>query len=253
MAKGDRRYLPIFRDHRVIGQWLPKTMYITRFETSAFRPLATFEEDIDVTSGTERGVVLRGDSLAVWREATLELRSSNRSNTSASQENQAVTVGWNNRIQGADTTSHGPPARYSLRLPSGLASAWNLSSSTTLDFMLGPTHEMPGPRRSPAAESDSTKADEDRAGRRGGRDSAADDEKPEADLSIEIEDASGTSARVTLSHYGPLRRPLETWVMRRADRETSRFQNPWELILQSYSIPLGDFEAVTPEIGRAHV
>ncbi len=36
--KDDKRYLPIFRDHRVIGHWLPKTMYVTRFETSAFRP-----------------------------------------------------------------------------------------------------------------------------------------------------------------------------------------------------------------------
>ena len=39
-------------------------MYITRFETSEFRALATFEEDIDLTSGTEKGVWLRADSVA---------------------------------------------------------------------------------------------------------------------------------------------------------------------------------------------
>src|SRR5690606_16065522 len=54
VLRDDRRYLPIFRDHRVIGAWLPETMYVTRFETNGFRPLATFEEDIDVTTGTER-------------------------------------------------------------------------------------------------------------------------------------------------------------------------------------------------------
>ena len=49
--KGRDDYLPLFRDHRVVGGWLPKTMYITQFQESSFRPLATFEEDIDVTTG----------------------------------------------------------------------------------------------------------------------------------------------------------------------------------------------------------
>jgi dienelactone hydrolase len=250
VLKGDKRYLPIFRDHRVIGAWLPKTMYITRFETSAFRPLATFEEDIDVTTGTEPGVTLAGDSLATWKEATLLLRSSNRNNTSASQENQAVRVGWNNRIADADTTRHGPPARYTVALPDGLAADWSLDGGTTVDFMLAPTNTLPGPRKDPAA--DSTKSEGGRAGRgngRGGRDSdAGDEEKPPVDLSIEVEDAAGRTARVALSEYGAIRRPLETHVMRRADQDRRRFQNPWEMILQTYSIPLADFTGENPEL-----
>jgi dienelactone hydrolase len=255
VTRGDERYLPIFRDHRVIGEWLPKTMYITRFETSAFRPIAGFEEDIDVTSGTEKGVRIRGDSLATWREATLELRSSNRANTSASQENQAVWIGWNNRIAGADTTRHGPPATYTLSLPSGLAAEWSLGASTTLDFLLAPTNTVPGPRKDPAADSTANERGErgggEGEGARGGgeeEDEAArgddeDEEDPPIDLGVEVEDASGRTARVTLSDYGAIRRPLETYVMRRRDQESSRFQTQWELILQTYSIPLADFTA----------
>jgi dienelactone hydrolase len=242
VTKGDKRYLPIFRDHRVIGQWLPKTMYITRFETSAFRPLANFEEDIDVTSGTERGVRIRGDSLATWKEATLLLRSNNRANTSASQDNQAVTVGWNNRIAGADTTRHGPPARYVIDLPEGLAAEWSLNEGSTLDFMLGPTNSMPGARRDPAAgENEEQEEGRPRRGEGGGGDDEGDD--PDVDLSVEVEDASGRMARVTLSDYGAIRRPLESYIMRRADREATRFKSQWELILQTFSIPLGDFTA----------
>ena len=247
VTKGDKRYLPIFRDHRVIGQWLPETMYITRFETSAFRPLATFEEDIDVTRGTESGVTIRGDSLATWKEATLMLRSSNRNNTSASQDNQAVTVGWNNRVENADTSDHGPPARYTVSLPATLAAEWALHSGTTLDFMLGPTNNVPGPRAAPDAGDEDEDADEDTAGSPGGMDaSEGDDEEaedPPVDLSIEVADASGRTARVTLSDYGALRRPLETYVMRRSDLEARRFEDHWELILQTYSIPLSDFVA----------
>ena len=250
VLKGDKRYLPIFRDHRVIGDWLPETMYVTRLETSAFRPLATYEEDIDVTSGTKRGVVLRGDSLATWREATLELRSSNRNNTSASQENQAVWLGWNNRIAGEDTTRHGPPARYTVELPEGLAAEWTLNEGTTLDLMLAPTERMPGPRRDPSADTASAEEGEGGGGRgrgrRGGR--GGDEEKPPVDLSVEVEDAGGRTARVALGDYGAIRRPLETYVLRRRDLEEQRFQSHWELIQQTYSIPLGDFTAQEPRL-----
>ncbi len=34
---GKSEYLPMFRDHRVTGAWLPKTMYITRFEESGLQ------------------------------------------------------------------------------------------------------------------------------------------------------------------------------------------------------------------------
>lgn len=248
VLKGDKRYLPIFRDHRVIGQWLPQTMYVTRFETNAFRPLATFEEDIDVTSGSEDGVRLRGDSLATWKEATLPLRSSNRNNTSASQENQAVWLGWNNRIAGPDTTRMGPPATYTVTLPDGMARAWELDEGSTFDFMLGPTESMPGPRKDPDPDTTAASGESDEGAggdRRGGgrRSGSDDDEKPPVDLSIEVEDAAGQTAKVTLSDYGAIRRPLETHVMRRTDQEAQRFKTNWELILQTYSIPLGDFTA----------
>lgn len=247
VTRGDKRYLPIFRDHRVIGQWLPETMYITRFETSSFRPLATFEEDIDVTSGTERGVTIRGDSLSSWSESTLLLRSSNRANTSASQENQGVTVAWNNRLAGADTTAHGPAARYSIGLPEGLAADWRLWRGSTLDFTLAPTNTVPGPRAAP--EGDEEGDDEgEAAASPPSSDDGEDPEDPPVDLSIEITDAAGQTARVTLSEYGALRRPLDTYVMRRGDLEANRFQTHWELILQSFSIPLEDFLADNADV-----
>ena len=43
----------MFRDHRTAGAWLPKTMYITRFQESGFTPLAEFDEDVDVTTGID--------------------------------------------------------------------------------------------------------------------------------------------------------------------------------------------------------
>ncbi len=255
VLKGEKRYLPIFRDHRVIGQWLPETMYITRYETSAFRPLATFEEDIDVTTGTEVGVEIQGDSLASWKEATLTLRSSNRNNTSASQENQAVWLGWNNRIAGEDPTRTGPPARYTLRLPGGLAEGWGIHPGSTLDLMLGATDSLPEPREDPDSDStDSAGRSENRGnprrgeGEEGGTRGDAEEGKPPVDLSVQVQDSKGHTASVRLGAYGPIRRPLESYVLRRRDQEEERFEEHWEQILQTYSIPLGDFHLVNPRL-----
>ncbi len=252
VVRGNHSYLPIFRDHRVIGQWLPETMYVTRFETSGFQALANFEEDIDVTSGSYAGVIIRGDSLATWKESMLPLRSSNRANTSASQENQGVTIGWNNRLAGNDTTEHGPAARYTVELPASVAADWRLTAGHSLDFMLAPTEAVPGPRKR-AEEDDAAANDEsaDDASQRRGSDNGSDDEEaedPPIDLSIEVRDAAGNVGRVSLSDYGAIRRPLEMWVRRRQDLEARSGIEHSELILQTYSIPLGDFTDTNPDL-----
>jgi dienelactone hydrolase len=241
--KGDRQYLPLFRDHRVAGGWLPKTMYITRFEESSFRPVATFEEDIDVTTGAD-GVRLSGDSLTTWREERLELRTTNSADEGTSQYNNAVVLGWNNRIAGADTTRHGRPASYSLRLPDGYGTTRGLDRNASLQFLLMPTDATPSPRRTPrdsTAQSDSVR-DAPRPSRRG------DDEKPPIDLSIEVVDAAGVRASVPLSRYGAIRRPLESWILRRRDIEEDRFAETHEIVLQTFVLPLADFVAAAPSL-----
>src|SRR5690606_5130356 len=73
-----------------------------------------------------------------------------------------------------------------------------------------------------------------------------DDELPAVDLTIEIVDASGASARVTLSDYGAVRRPLPIRVYRRGDWE-ERFASDSEMVLQTYVLPLADFRGVEPQ------
>jgi dienelactone hydrolase len=242
--KGDRRYLPMLRDHRVAGAWLPKTMYVTRFQESTFRPLATFQEDVDVTTGTERGVTLRGDSLSTWKEAGLKLRSRN-----GVQENNAVWLGWNNRVAGSDTARMGPPASFTITLPESLPSRWGLDAQSSLELALAATDETPGPRKAPEERKDST-ARPGRARRPAPRPSQPRPKggapKPPVDLTVEVTDAAGHVARLPLSRFGPIRRPLEMYVLRRRDREAGAFPTQYELVQQGYSILLRDFVQAAP-------
>ncbi len=239
--KGKREYLPIFRDHRVVGSWLPKTMYITRFEESGFRAFSTHEGDIDLTTGSVRGVTIRGDSLAQWREGILPFRTAN-----SPQNNSAVWLGWNNRIAGDDTTKSGMAASYTITLPDSLARSWSVGRDASLAFLLSPTDVKPAPRAVPK---DTTKRDSTAkkaaAPKRPRPKKTAPDTTP-IDLTIELTDAGGTVARLPLSTFGAIRRPLVTRIMRREKRDKAQFSTLHELVLQSYILPFPDFIAASP-------
>ncbi|MCI0432947.1 MAG: S9 family peptidase [Gemmatimonadetes bacterium] len=247
--RDDSRYLALFRDHRTAADWLPKTMYITRFEESTFRTAAAFEEDVDVTTGSLSGIRLEGDSLATWRESRLALRTANSPAEGSSQYNNAVTLGWNNRIAGEDTTRRGRPASFTLHLTATNARELRIGETSSLQFLLMPTEAMPGPRRE---KRDSTAADSTPAARASDSPRRADDDElPPIDLSIEVVDAAGQTARLPLSDYGVIRRPLETWILMRRDIERSRFARQSEIVLQTWSVPLADFRRATPSLDLA--
>ena len=253
-----REYLPLFVDHRTAGHWFPKTMYITQFQEAGYTTLANFDEDIDLTTGTARGVTLDGDSLGTWREATLPYRS-----RGDDQRHNAAWVGWNNRISGPDTTRLGKIASYSLTMSDSLRAAKALSASSAIYLSIAATKDKPGPRAAPR---DTTKRDTTKAGRARADSIRADSIKkakaapkppprpktPPQDtipieVTVELVDAAGGTARVPLSRFGAVRRPLETRIYRRAGRDEARFATIFELVPQTFVLPLADFVGASPD------
>ena len=249
-----REYLPLFRDHRTAGGWLPKTMYTTRFEENGYHPLAEFDEDIDLTTGTTPGVTLSGDSLATWKENVLPFRGRGGDD----QKHNAVWLGWNNHIEGPDTAKLGKPASYTISFPDSLVTAWHVDDQGAVYLSLAVTKDRPGPR---AVAPDSTKKDSTKAlsGEKKApvtkpplRKKEAPDSTP-VDLTVELVDAAGTAARLPLSRFGAIRRPLETRVYRRAGRDEQRFANIFELIPQTFVMPVADFAKSTPSFQPARL
>jgi dienelactone hydrolase len=239
--KGKKEYLPMFRDHRTIGQWLPKTMYITRFSEQGFKGVAGFDEDVDVTTGSVDGVKISADSLSGWKEAPIPIRSRN-----TDIGTNAVWLGWNNKPVGRDTTKPRAPASYSITISDSLRQAWNVGEGSSVVLSLAPTPATPGPRKT---ERDTTKKDSS-AAKPAARTASARKPPPQkkeapdttpVDLSVELVDASGATARVALSQFGKPRRPLEITVYRRRNRDKNVFPNPYELVLQTYVMPFKDF------------
>ncbi|HYV96272.1 MAG TPA: hypothetical protein VE967_02325 [Gemmatimonadaceae bacterium] len=249
-----REYVAMFRDHRTAGHWLPKTMYTTRFQESGYHALAEYDEDVDLTTGSGRGVTIAGDSLGQWRENVLPFRGRGNDN----QNHGGVWLGWNSRVAGPDTTKLGKPASYALTIPDSLRSAWHVGANSAVYFSLAVTNTKPGPRSAPR---DTTKKDTTKTtGKKKPEQPKAPKtppppkEKPDStpiDLTVELVDAAGHTARVPLSRFGVPRRPLEVRVYRRDGRDTQRFASLSEMIPQTYVMPLSEFTAAAADFNPA--
>ena len=212
---------------------------------------------------------IRGDSLSTWKEDILPFRSRSGPSTTNTQENQAVWLGWNNRIAGKDTTRVGPPAAYVVTLPDGLGAEWGLGPGSTLDFMLTALDRAPKPRKDPAADEEKKReGEEEGAGRGrsrikrffagltsifsfGGDEDDEKEAKPPLRLSVMVVDSEGNSGKVLLNRYGPVRRPIEIRIQRRDDQQ---YSGNTEMVLQSYSIPLEDFiSAASGDLELSHL
>ena len=248
---GRGEYRALFRDHRSAGDWLPPTMYWARYADGHEQRLAHFEEDIDLTTGSRPGVTLAGDSLSTWREFDLPFRSRN-----STQRNTALRLGWNNTPAGRDSTPRWP-ARFRVQLADSLRRALRLDANSAVTLSLFVTDQSAGPRRTPPADSGARR---DSTARGGARDSAArpaarrtpppkDTSPPE--LSIELVDAEGRTARLPLSSFGPVRRPVESYVYRRKGRDAERFAALFEQVLHTYVMPMAAFVRVTPAFSPA--
>jgi hypothetical protein len=217
-------------------------MYVTRFQENGFRALATFSEDVDVTTGTVPGVVIEGDSLGSWKEGQVPLR---WKDTQAGHG--AVWIGWNNRIEGDDTTKRGRPAAFRISVPDSIRRAWEVNGGTTVVFSLSALDQKPGPR-TVAKDTTKTRADSAKAKRPAKK---ATPGKPPKDtlpveLSVEAIDAAGATARLNLGDYGPLRKPIEVTVYRRRGADKRNFASTTELVLQTFVLPLADFARRQP-------
>jgi len=97
----EREYLPLFLNARTVPTWLPNTIYLNRFDDSTTRYVATYEEDVDLSTTTMTGGVLKGDRLLVWREKAVPSKPG-----WGTQDTFAAYLSWDS-----------PAAVYSLTLP----------------------------------------------------------------------------------------------------------------------------------------
>ncbi len=202
-----RGYRALFRDPRTASAWLPDTLYLSQYQHSETVRLATFEEDIDLSTATLPGGTLRGANLTLWREQVVPLKQ-------GTLESSAVYLGWEHAGPEGVPVSSAGVARYTLTLPE-------------LDLPLGPESRL---SFSLADADEPSTPDAPRA------------KAPRAplDLTLELVDAAGNAARLPLSHYALLQPQLRG---RFGKAEFMHVLPLSEPVFQTFEFRLGDLAA----------
>ncbi|HEY3380355.1 MAG TPA: hypothetical protein VGK32_01225 [Vicinamibacterales bacterium] len=233
LGSGD--YVSLFRDNRAGKAWLPSDIYISRFEDSSFRPVATFEEDVDLTTASLSGATIEKRGLTLWKEGKLPYRGGK-----GSFENSVVYLGWDRNASAVRPVPK-EAGRYTITLPADASPVAGVEGATgALVFSMAQIDE------SPTDEATEQQATPKKAGGKSPsaapapKPKAKKDEKPErADLTVELTDRSEHTARLPLSAFRRMP-PLLTERFTKFWTESDNYGKS-EAILQTFVLPLSTF------------
>ncbi len=131
--RSEHRYIPIFRDYRFAGSWLPKTAYISRFQDSTFHIISNFDEDIDPETTTITRGRITGLHFSQWHEQDID---PHYYLPYGSRCNRVVSLSW-------EATGSTPV--YKFKLPITMAEAWRLKPNDMFVFSIALPYQQPLP------------------------------------------------------------------------------------------------------------
>lgn len=202
--KNDLSYLPVFKDHRVALEWLPKNLYINNYDDSFNQIISDFEEDMDIETATLANSMIETSGLDFWKEADIGFV-----NSKIERMNRAVYLEWND--------AKDEEAIYSIRLADTNKICLQIDESSFLNFSISDRNSLP------------IDFDENSDWNR-------------VDFTITCTDQNGEAASLRLSSIIPILPPLKTKVFRFKSWE-KKYSNSDEVVLQYVEIPMMQFVA----------
>lgn len=233
-------YVQLFRDLRSAPGWLPKDLYITRFQDSTFRALVDSEEDVDVATTAPEGGRIDGRHLTLWKQKDLGFRQGE-----GTKQNQVVYLGWKR-----EKDKPGPAAIYAVRLPQEAPADWKPPGPDSLLVfdLVDSGDEAPDPKekdkKKEEEKSDAEKEKEEKE-REAKEERDRKEGKEPLDLSIELVADGGATVRLPLSRFRAVPVPLESRFTRLPD-ESEVYGDAWEPVMQTFELPLRAFAEAKP-------
>jgi len=218
-----REYLPLFQDWRVGRAWLPETLYVNRYQDASYLPLASFQEDADLTTTSAPGGSIAGENLSVWHEGHIPWREGNR-------DYNGVFLGWN-RAKSA------PAATYTLTLPDGASAKWQLGEGLTIELSVAAMDEdasLPGKK----TEEEKKKEEQEKEK----EDKSKKKERESPDFTVELVASDGATADVPVSKFVAIPPPFKEKFTKLAILDEKGYEKDWEPVFQTVRIPLADFQ-----------
>jgi hypothetical protein len=213
---GRREYVPLFQDWRVAREWLPATLYINRYQDASYVPLASFEEDADITTTTAPGGRTAGENLSIWHEGRIPWREGDRGSN-------GVFLGWNR-------AKNAPLPGYAITLPEGAAAKWQLGAESTVELSIAALDEdapLPGKLK------DKKEKEADKSKKK-------DRESP--DFTIELVTTDGLIATAPVRRFAAIPPPLKETFTKLGLLESQAYEKDWEPVFQTVRAPFVAFQ-----------
>ncbi len=210
-------YNNIFKNAAYIRDWLPERIVINAYKDSKTKDLITYEEDIDLTTGTIAGATTIAKNLKVWREATLKFRDKD------TQANNAAILGW-------EKDSTALPASYQISFKSSIP----LGPSTSLFFSMaqGDINEL----------------------KTGDKKNEKDSNEPqELNFQIQLIDSLGHDAVVDISDIKKLTPRLKVRYTKIKSLSEEDYGDAWEPALETFELPLSRFKVTDTQLDRLKI
>ncbi|MEJ2161880.1 MAG: hypothetical protein P8X60_00750 [Robiginitalea sp.] len=242
--KNKREYLPLFVDARSGRDWLPETIYLNQFEDSNFKPIANFDEDLNVVTTSQEGGKINTRNLSVWREQEIKLKWEKKGS-------RALFVGWNYELKDKSDSVASVP-------DSLIASSTirhhpvSIDSTAALVFSMAESRESADPKAKGKWAENNAEQDE---GNKDGETDADEAETDEAeneddeedkqpfDFSIHLRDSTGQIAAFPLSRFSALQREIEV-VLKKTDFIKDEKQS--EKVFQTFYFPAAALREINP-------
>ncbi|MDT0606532.1 hypothetical protein [Croceitalea rosinachiae] len=213
--KNNQEYTAIFKNAAFAKQWLPKEQYLTHFESSDFKTITDFEEDININTARD-STKLQSKNLALWREENLSTRDKN------SQENNAVVLGWDKK----DSLKTNKIGSYEISLSEKHKSFFK--KRLFLQFALGAgNHAWLNSNK--INKEENVKQDESKR------------KVPQLDFNIQLTDEQGQTSSIKISDFKEIPKPLKTRFTKFEFLDKEMIGEDWEVQLQTYHLSLKAF------------
>ena len=210
---GRAEYEDLFRDYRRAESWLPKTLYLNRFQDQTYKAICSFDEDADVTTTTAAGGHISTTGLTLWREGKIPFRNGSR-------DYNGVFIGWN--WEKAKKPPASAPA-YTVDFPPGQdLSKLNLPMLNMSVAITDDDAPEPGKKKA--------KPNED-----------VEEKDGPTSFSVEASSANGASARVDSNSFAFLPPTFHVQFIKLTRLDKEMYKNSAEPAFQTIRIPLSAF------------
>jgi hypothetical protein len=206
--QGKTAYRPLFEDARNGAAWLPDDYLVNNYADGKTQWLATYEEDIDPSTGSMQGVTIDGTNLTAWRESYVSIKYT-------PLDSHVALLAWDDRVH-----KTGANYRIDILLPPQTTTdtALVFSASQAEISTLPETFGVKGARRNP--------------------------DKSPLDWTIVLTDQNGDTARLPLSHDQVLY-PQVKGETRRIGLIDMAPRS--EIVMRRFRFPLADFQKSNPK------